>query len=177
MDVRAAVLPLLLCCALYAGAAAADGGLRSSVVLSVAADAMASAFELKDQYNTSYDYKFPKSKVSVLAFGDRKGSKQIEGWILPLHERYGNRVDIHGIAELSAVPSLARGVARRIIKREVKYPVMLDWEGTVSRSYGFKSGQANIIVIDRNGRIILKMTGAANSFGLNQIYSQIDRQL
>ena len=170
------IVCLFLCCALHAGATREIGKMASfAIVASATADTKASAFQLKDQYDTSYVYKFPRSKVSVLAFGDREGSKQIEGWIHPLYERYGNQVDIHGIAELSVVPTLVRGVVRRIMKREVKHPVMLDWEGSVSRSYGYRSGRANIIVIDRDGRIVLKLIGAARASELNRVYSQIDR--
>lgn len=134
-------------------------------------------FELKDQYDKAYTYRFPKDRVSVLAFGDRKGSAQIEGWIRPLVERYGGRIDISGVAELSAVPSLSRGLVRRIFKSRVKYPVMLDWSGEVSKDYGYRGGRAGIFLINREGHIVATKSGAASGTELKTLYEQIDRLL
>ena len=172
---RTGVMFLLLCGALHVAVAATFDGVTSVAGVPKTLDARASAFALKDQFDTSHVYKFPRPRVSVLAFGDREGAKQLGDWIRPLYNRYGNRVDIHGVADLSAVPSLVRGIVRRIIKREVKYPVMLDWEGSVSRSYKYGGGEASIIVIDRDGRLLLRLTGAAKPSDLGRIFSQIDR--
>lgn len=135
----------------------------------------AANFELKDQYDKSYAYRFPKDKVSVLAFGDRASSKQVEGWTLPLAERYQGRVDINGVAALSGVPSLSRGIVRRIIKSQIKYPVMLDWGGEVSKKYGYRGGRAGIFVISQQGHIVATKTGAASAADLQALYEQIDR--
>ncbi len=134
-------------------------------------------FELKDQYEKSLTYKFPKGKVSVLTFGDRKGSEQIEGWVRPLYERYQDRIDQHGVAVLSSVPSLMRGIVRRIFKSQVKYSVLLDWKGDVSRAYNYQGGKANLVVIDRNGRIVMRAYGAASSQELDRVFAQIDKLL
>lgn len=135
----------------------------------------AAEFELKDQYNKSFSLKFPREKPTVLVFGDREGAKQIESWVRPLVEKYNERIDIQGVAELSAVPGIAQGVVRRIMKNQVKYSVMLDWSGGVSKSYGYQKGKANLFVIDKQGRIISKKVGAANQSELEQIYREINR--
>lgn len=137
----------------------------------------AASFELRDQYENTLTYKFPKQKISVLTFGDRKGSEQIEGWVRPLYDRYQTRIDQNGVAVLSSVPSFARGIVRRIFKSKVKYPVLLDWKGDVASAYGYQNNQANLYVIDRDGRIVLRLTGAANPEQLNRVFAQIDRML
>ena len=137
----------------------------------------ATSFELKDQYDKKLAYAFPKQKVSVLIFGDRKGSEQIEGWVRPLYARYQDRIDQNGVAVLGSVPSLMRGIVRQIFKSQVKYPVLLDWTGNVSRAYEYQSGKANLIVIDRNGQIVYCVFGAANESELHRIYAQIDKLL
>jgi hypothetical protein len=134
-------------------------------------------FELKDQYNSSYTYRFPKEKVSILALADRKGVSQVEGWIRPLYERYTDRVDIHGIAVVSSVPSMFRGLLRSVFKSRVKFPVMLDWEGEVTKSFGYSGGRANIFVIDKNGNIVLKLIGPATADGLEQVSAQVNNLL
>ncbi|HEX9005150.1 MAG TPA: redoxin domain-containing protein, partial [Blastocatellia bacterium] len=113
----------------------------------------ATDFELKDQYDNSASYRFPKQKVTVLTFGDRKGSEQIEGWARPLWDRYQTKIDQQGVAVLNSVPFFARGIVRGVFKSKVKYPVLLDWTGKVSKAYGYTGGKANLFVIDRNGHI------------------------
>lgn len=137
----------------------------------------ASEFSLKDQFGTVYDYKFPREKVSILAFGDKDGAEQLENWIKPLVEKYDTKLDISGIAELSAVPSIARGIVRSMIKKKSKFPVMLDWKGTVSKSYKYEKKLANIIVIDKDGTIIFKDTGEADKDKLDKLYKEIDKLL
>ncbi len=134
-------------------------------------------FSLKDQFGTVYDYKFPREKVSILAFGDKDGSEQLENWIKPLVEKYDAELDIQGIAELSAVPSIARGIVRGMIKKKSKFPVMLDWKGAVSKSYNYEKKKANIILIDKDGTIIFKDTDAADKDKLDKLYKEIDKLL
>jgi AhpC/TSA family len=137
----------------------------------------AAEFSLKDQFGTVYDYKFPREKVSILAFGDKDGAEQLENWIKPLVEKYDTKLDIQGVAELSSVPSIARGIVRGMIKKKSKYPVMLDWKGAVSKSYKYEKKRANIILIDKNGAIVFKVTDAADSTKLDKLYKEIDKLL
>ena len=134
-------------------------------------------FELRDQYNQLISYRFPKSKPTILIFGDRKGSEQIEGWVKPIWAQYQDRVDQRGVAVLSAVPSFMRGIIRSMFKSRVKYPVLLDWTGEVAKSYHYQSGQANLILIDQQGQIVLRLSGGAGKDGLQQLYARIDRLL
>jgi len=168
----------------HVAAVALAAGLLAAVVppkvagaRAAAPDARAVDFELRDQFGKALAYRFPKERVSVLTFGDRKGSAQIEGWVRPIYERYGERVDLHGVAVLTSVPSLFQGYARRQFRKQVKYPVLLDFKGDVARGYGYEKDGANVFVIDRDGRIVLKMTGAATADGLNRVYAEVERLL
>jgi hypothetical protein len=139
--------------------------------------AKATAFELKDQYNQVSSYRFPKAKLTILIFGDRKGSEQIEGWVRPLWDRYQDRVDQKGVAVLSAVPSFMRPIIRTMFRSKVKYSVLLDWTGDVATAYAYQSGRANLILIDQQGKIVLRLMGPAGNDGLQQLYARIDQLL
>ncbi len=143
----------------------------------VAANTRAPEFELRDQYGKAQAYRFPTTKVNVFIFGDRKGSGQIEAWVRPLFDRYQERINIKGIAALSSVPSLARGMVTRIFKSQVKYPVLLDWTGGVTQSYGYEAGKANVFVVSPSGEILLRINGAATQQGLEQVKTQVSRAL
>lgn len=137
----------------------------------------AAEFSLKDQFGTTYDYTFPRAKISVLAFSDKEGAEQLEDWIRPLFEKYQDRIDIRGVAELSAVPSLARGIVRGMIKKKSKHPVMLDWKGEVSRNYKYQKEVANIVLINQDGLIVTREIGSADAGRLDKFYREIDALL
>ncbi|MBT9546551.1 MAG: hypothetical protein IV090_14270 [Candidatus Sericytochromatia bacterium] len=73
-------------------------------------------FSLKDQKGISSLIQFPKNKITVLVFADREGAAQMEKWIQPLYAKYTDQIDIHGIADLSAVPRFARGILKALFQ-------------------------------------------------------------
>jgi len=158
--------------------------LLMAVLLSaVAAPARAGAperamdFELRDQFGKALAYRFPKERVSVLVFGDRKGSGQVEGWVRPVYERYTDRIDLHGVAVLTEVPSLFHGYARRQFRKNVKYPVLLDFKGDVSKAFGYEGDKPNVLVIAHDGAVAHRAAGSATPEGLNRLYAEVDRLL
>lgn len=134
-------------------------------------------FTLEDQFGASHSYSFPRTRVSVLLLADKEGSKQVESWVVPLHERYDGQVDIHGVAELSAVPELMRGIVRFFFKRNSERPIMMDWEGAVTESFDSKPGLVNIYVVDTLGRIVCERSGEATMDTLADVTATVDRLL
>ncbi len=135
-------------------------------------------FQLSDQFDKPHTFRFPKDRPSVLAFGDKDGSSQIEGWITPLVADYLGRIDIEGVAELGMVPGFARGMVKGIMSALTKNPVMLDWSGSVSKAYGYAGGgQAAIYVLDANGGIRWKAAGAVSEAGLTEARKALDQLL
>jgi len=137
----------------------------------------ASNFTLEDQFGNEISVKFPSNKPVVLVFGDRDGSKQVEGWVRPIYTKFTDQVYIFGIAELSAVPWAVRPVVRRLIKSKSKNPVMLDWTGKVSKSYGYEEEKANVFIISKNGEIKAIKRGGATSSTLEDVYKEIKKHL
>jgi hypothetical protein len=137
----------------------------------------ADGFVLQDQYNNTHAYGFPKAKISVLLFADYKGHTQLEPWVRPLYERYRDGIDIHGVAELSAVPGFLRVMVRNAFRKQLDYPVMLDWRGTVSDRYAYQRGSANLLLIDCAGEIKLRLSGAATDVKLQTVWRHLDHLL
>ena len=132
-------------------------------------------FTLSDQDGIKRVVDYPREKISVLVVADQKGSSEIAGWIAPLYARYEKQVDITGIAALPGIPPMFHGLFRREFKKRLTYPVMLDWKGDVSRSFGYEKERAQLFVISRDGRVVLSESGAANEQGLARVFSEIDR--
>lgn len=137
----------------------------------------AAAFVLKDQYDNTLVYHFPRETMSVVFVADYAGSGQLEAWTRPLYDRYQQRIGIYGVANLSAVPGFMRGLIARVFRTQLQYPVMFDWQGTVSKSYAAQSGQANLYLIDTQGRMVLHLVGAVSPEKLQRVMAQIDRLL
>ena len=134
----------------------------------------ASNFTLEEQFGNKIGINFPSDKVVILIFGDRKGSEQVEGWVRPLYGKYTDKIYIFGIAELSVVPWAVRPVVRTMIRSKSKTPVMLDWSGNVSKSYGYEKGKANVFVVSKSGKIIATKRGAVSNDVLNELYQEIN---
>lgn len=156
---KALVLPLLAC---------------SAAVFAAPLEKLAD-FELSDQHGELRSLRFPKSKVTVLTIADRKGSDQLKLWVQRVYDRYGRRVDIDGIADVSIIPAPLHGLFRRAFKKKLSYSVMLDWDGSVVRKLDPKSGVANLYVIDQCGRIVKQLSGAVNDESFRELSREVDR--
>jgi hypothetical protein len=136
-----------------------------------------SDFVLSDQNSVFRRYSFPKQKVTVMSVADRAGSEQLEPWIRSLYERYGSRIDIDGVADVSRVPKRLHGVVRAFFRSRLTHSVMLDWNGSVVKRLEYEPGVANIYVIDRRGIILKQITGPANATLQHQLFRTIDGAL
>ena len=124
---------------------------------------MAAEFSLLDQYGKSYRITYPQEKVCVFVFADKWGCTQVEGWVRPIYERYKDTIMILGVAQLANVPSWLQPTLLGIFKRSIKYPVMMDWTGNVSRKYGYPGGKAFVVIVDREGVIRKRVKGKAST--------------
>lgn len=142
-----------------------------------AAQVKVSNFGLKNQNDQYTEVNFPSDRPVLLIFGDRKGSGQINGWSQPVYAKYSNKVYIFGIASLSGVPSYARGMVRRLIKRQTSYPVLLDWGGTVAGGLGYEKNMALVVLVEPDGTVARKWSGAATNAEIQALNAEIDKLL
>ena len=149
---------LLLCFGLCATALAAEEHAFTSKI--------SQRIELRDQYQNVQSLNFPATNVTFLTIADRKGSKQIEGWITAVKAHHKGPLDIRGLADVGGVPSLLRGRIRKRFQESILYPVMMDWSGDVCAKFGYVEDQANVIIIDRNGSIAARFSGQATEASL-----------
>jgi hypothetical protein len=136
-----------------------------------------SDFELTDQNLKTRSYRFPKSKVTVMTVADHKGSDQLAPWIQRLYDRYENRIDIDGVADVSMIPRPFHGVFRDAFRKQLTRSVMLDWSGAVVKQFGYTKGVANIYVIDHGGRITRHLDGPVTDAAERELTREIDRAL
>jgi len=156
-------LTLILCTALsYAVAAPAE---------------KLAGFELSDQHARARTYRFPKARVTVMTVADHQGSAQLPAWIERVYRRFGKRVDIDGVADVSMIPGPFQGMLREAFRKQLTYSVMLDWNGSVVDQFAPTKGLANIYVIDRQGRVVKRMTGPVSDAAMRDLSQAITQAL
>jgi hypothetical protein len=131
-------------------------------------------FELTDQQAKKRNYRFPKTKVTVMTIADHKGSDELAPWIQRVYDRYQNQIDIDGVADVSMIPKPFRALLREVFKKKLAYSVMLDWDGSVVKQFAYEKNVANIYVIDRGGQIVKRVTGAVSNQAVDALFSEID---
>lgn len=134
-------------------------------------------FVLHDQFDEPQTLAFPTTNITFLTIADRTGSAQLAGWIAPVKQRFGDRIDIRGIADVSPVPRLLHSLVRKTFRELQTYPVMMDWTGEVCAQFSYQKDVANILVFDRNGRIAARFTGAATGAAVAEAGVVLDKLL
>jgi hypothetical protein len=133
--------------------------------------------ELRDQFNALHTLTFPTTQLTLLTIANKKGSEQIAGWIAPVMQRFGGRIDVCGIADLSSVPGPLRGMVRKAFQRSQSYPVLMDWSGDVVKQFGYAPGEAEIYLLDRDGRILHRHRGEINPRAAEGVFGKIEQAL
>jgi len=135
------------------------------------------SIELHDQFDAPQTLSFPATNVTLLTIADKKGSEQVAGWIAPLKQRFGKRIDIRGLADVSTVPRPFRGMVRKKFQKLQTYPVMLDWSGEAVKAFTYVPDKANVLLVDGRGLILERISGEANPKAVQDLCAAIDRAL
>ena len=136
-----------------------------------------SSIALHDQFDAPQTLSFPATNVTLLTIADKKGSEQIAGWVAPLKQRFGKRIDIRGLADVSTVPRPLRGMIRMKFQKIQTYSVMMDWSGETVKAFTYVPDKANVLVLDGRGQILKRLSGAANPQAVQDLCAAIDRAL
>jgi hypothetical protein len=131
-------------------------------------------FELADQFGTTHEFRFPRDKVTVLTVCGRKGSDDVAPWTTALGQRFGDAVLLQGIADVGGAPGIMRGLIRAMFRKEVKFPVMLDWSGAHSAAFQYDRQTVTVYVVDRAGFIVRRAGGPATPEALAPVIAAIE---
>lgn len=131
-------------------------------------------FTLDDQHRQTRLYSFPKQKITVMTVADYQGSRQLEPWVSYVYHRFGTRIDIDGVADVSTVPTLLRDALRLTVRGQMKRSIMLDWNGHVVRQFAYQANVANVYVLDVDGSVRSHFKGAANPAALRELSNTLE---
>lgn len=135
------------------------------------------AYALEDQHGQPREVRFPIDRPLFLTLADRSGSRQVAGWVAPVQARFGDRIRIEGVADVRGVPTVLRGLIRSQFRRQLDYAIGLDWEGRVIDQTRYAGGQVEALVVDRQGRVVLRLAGPADDARLGTVLDAFDAML
>lgn len=133
-------------------------------------------FELPDQYGKLHRCEF-KQQATVLLVADRDSHQDVDSWVSSLKEQYGSRVDLVGIADVSAVPPLLRSLVRNGIGKKFKHPILLDWNGKVLAQLPLSKKTTHVFLVIAGGGIIASAQGPADDKTVAKFRVEIDAAL
>lgn len=122
----------------------------SAATAQVRVGAVAPPFTLADQFGNQITLRFPQKTAVLLVFADRNGRSAARQWLqavaeLPAAPRFVS------VACTGWVPALFQPSVRRAF--EQSKPILIDWNDTVAKQYGFGGSGFRLIVINPSGRI------------------------
>lgn len=137
----------------------------------------APAFDLKDQFGKSWSLSGLGGSVTILVAADSDSGRAMGPWVDAMKARYTGKATILGLLDLHRVPGIGRGIARSRIKSETKDPLMLDFNGSISRAYGISSKYPTVVVIDKTSTIRAIARGPYDQPSMKTITDAVDQAL
>jgi predicted transcriptional regulator len=137
---------------------------------------------LADQYDHPFQLSDLRGFVAVLLVGDRAGSNFIDVWSRAISARYKPQdypqLKRVSAANLASVPGLLHGfVKKKFFSKDPTHPaspVLLDWQGAIAHSFGFRDSVTNVYVIDRDGMMQYKGSGKGSGEELDSLFHVLD---
>jgi len=158
---------------------------------------------LEDQFEKPRTVDQYKGDVLILLYGDRAGAEANKGLGEKLHVHYhptaqgkppaeaakapatpvpnlpqGTRspdVFVVPVACVGKVPDVVKNMIRGRIKKDVPdTPVLLDFESKMKDQFGIKEGESNLLLIDTQGRVRMKVNGQLDAASQERVIQTVD---
>ena len=134
-------------------------------------------FTLEDQEGRVHSFTGECRTPVVLIVGASSAAGTNTEWDHALTARYGARIAIFRIVDLSAVVRLFESIAKSRIRDGADppgVPILLDWDGAVASQCGLDTRETTLLVAGPRGRVSASFRGAPDDRSLEQAASAID---
>ncbi len=149
------------------------------VVSLLSQDSTLFQFQMEDQFSEDHQYKDYIGKVLIIVGSDREGSRYNEIWSFAIHDslksfQLQDSVTFIAVANVKGVPRLLRSFVRGKFPRQKNHRILMDWKGEFARIYQYEPGATNILLIDREGKLLHQLHGTQlRPEAVSQIVSKI----
>ena len=137
----------------------AIAGMAASGPQVIAPGAPAPDFTLKDQFDHDTKLSDYKGQNVLIIAWDRTGNDYMSNWMTAVRKQYPggpNRVvTLVFVASYKGAPGFLQDNIKRKFQKTPdgrnNGPILLDWNGTFAKAYGFQSDLTNVYLIDAKG--------------------------
>lgn len=113
----------------------------------------------------------------VIAANDAHG-REMPAWEDPVAGKFGGKVALVRLMDLSGLPRFARAFAKARIRQEMKGDSLaLDWNGSVFRAFGFDPARVNAAIVDSHGILKLRAAGVPDAGARRRFLSEVEAAL
>ncbi|MBX3747886.1 MAG: hypothetical protein KF833_21475 [Verrucomicrobiae bacterium] len=95
----------------------------------------------------------------------------MESWIPTLKQHWGDRADIVGVAALRGIPRMFQSRIAESVRRTQPRPVLLDFDGTVTGQLEYTRRQANVYIVDAQGRLRAHVSGPPTAEAIGVLHA------
>jgi hypothetical protein len=151
-------------------------GLCSGAVLA-AEPARCPEIRLEDQHGVRHEVRFPRERPVYIVASTRSGTGKVGGWVKPVVEKYGDKVEIFGLADVRGIPQMFRGAVRLLIRDGTPWPVLMDWEAQAIPGLCTPGANIEVMVVEPDGRVRFRHAGESSPEGLERVFQVLDEIL
>jgi len=118
-------------------------------------------FDLKDQFDQSYDRNSFDGKIVILLGADRQGSHFTDEWGPTLADSLRrrqiiDRIQFVAVADLHGVPGFMKKMIKGFFPKDKSKWCLMDWDGAFPQAYDFIKHSCNILVFNREKKLIFQ---------------------
>jgi len=120
-------------------------------------------FRIKDQFDALHTDARYRWMPLLALWGDRAGSTYLNDWNTVVcdslaGELRGYRLRKVQVAHVKGAPFFVKGKVKGVIRDRGKAPVLMDWAGEFSRAYACRGDHCNVLLFDRESRLVATWT-------------------
>jgi hypothetical protein len=159
---------------------AQDAGVSSDVV----APGAPVDFDIEETSGVTRNLRDVRGRVVVLWYEDREHTDTNYALKLELHQyivdnHLEDEMTTYGIANVHGIDGMIRDMARSAIRTMASrygIQILLDWDGVLQRApFDCADGDANFVLVDRQGRIRYRHTGEMMGSNRTEMYRVLRR--
>jgi hypothetical protein len=162
------------------------------ITLAAARPAALPDLTLQDQEGRTLQFAALRGRVAIIVYGGRAGVDEHSAWgkrlDTELRQRGVYRTDdaeadrpvrILAVAEMGGIPEAFRGIIRAAVRPGVEkgYSLWLDWEDRMTRAFGAHEPHSTVLVADRQGTVLLVVSGPPTGAPLQSVLDLLRRLL
>ena len=137
------------------------------------------AWRLNDQFGRPHSAAELVGKPVLIIAGGAAAAKTFDAWIDAILASFGGPASsrpftVVGIADIGNAPRIVHPLIRLRLPRDRQRPVLVDPNGTVSKTLHIERATSNQLVLARDGSVLLHLRGIpVDSNGVRRIVEQL----